>query len=62
MMLFERFKLPGVGLILAGVICRAEGLGILERDSMVVLLCTVGLLSLMFMAGLDNLDDFNFNG
>lgn len=62
-LLFERFKLPGiVGLILAGVVVGPHGLGILERDSTIILLGTVGLLFLMFMAGLEtSLDDLKYN-
>lgn len=62
-LLFERFRLPGiVGLILAGVIVGPNGLGLLERDSTIVLLGTVGLLFLMFMAGLEtSLDDLKYN-
>jgi Kef-type K+ transport system membrane component KefB/nucleotide-binding universal stress UspA family protein len=62
-LLFERIRLPGiVGLILAGVVIGPNGLGILERDSTIVLLGTVGLLFLMFMAGLEtSLDDLKFN-
>lgn len=62
-LLFERIKLPGiVGLILAGVIIGPHGLGILERDSTIILLGTVGLLFLMFMAGLEtSLDDLKYN-
>lgn len=62
-LLFERFKLPGiVGLILAGVIVGPNGLGLLERDGTIVLLGTVGLLFLMFMAGLEtSLDDLKHN-
>ncbi|PSB62508.1 cation:proton antiporter, partial [filamentous cyanobacterium CCP1] len=58
-LLFERIRLPGiVGLILAGVIIGPNGFGVLERDSTIVLLGTVGLLFLMFMAGLEtSLDD-----
>ncbi|HEY9298360.1 MAG TPA: cation:proton antiporter, partial [Phormidium sp.] len=52
-LLFERFKLPGiVGLILAGVVVGPHGLNLLQRDSTIILLGTVGLLFLMFMAGL----------
>lgn len=60
---FERLRLPGiVGLILAGVVVGPHGLGILERDNTVVLLGTVGLLFLMFMAGLEtSLDDLKYN-
>ena len=63
-LLFERFQLPGiVGLILAGVVVGPDGLGMLERDSTIVLLGTVGLLFLMFMAGLEtSLDDFKEDG
>ncbi|MGD1899655.1 MAG: cation:proton antiporter [Phormidesmis sp.] len=63
-LLFERLQLPGiVGLILAGVVVGPDGLGILQRDSTIVLLGTVGLLFLMFMAGLETgLDDFKEEG
>ncbi|MEL6909071.1 MAG: cation:proton antiporter [Cyanobacteria bacterium J06598_4] len=63
-LLFERLRLPGiVGLILAGVVVGPEGLGLLERDENIILLGTVGLLFLMFMAGLEtSLDDFKENG
>ena len=63
-LLFERLRLPGiVGLILAGVIVGPEGLGVLERGSNIILLGTIGLLFLMFMAGLEtSLDDLKDNG
>ena len=63
-LIFERLRLPGiVGLILAGVIVGPEGLGLLERGSNIILLGTIGLLFLMFMAGLEtSLDDFKANG
>lgn len=63
-LLFEKLNLPGiVGLILAGVVVGPEGLGLLERDENIILLGTVGLLFLMFMAGLEtSLDDFKDNG
>ncbi len=62
-LLFERIRLPGiVGLIIAGVVIGPNGLGILERDSTIILLGTVGLLFLMFMAGLEtSLDDLKYN-
>ncbi|MEA5579330.1 cation:proton antiporter [Anabaena sp. UHCC 0451] len=62
-LLFEKIRLPGiVGLILAGVIVGPHGLGLLARDSTIVLLGTVGLLFLMFMAGLEtSLDDMKYN-
>ena len=63
-LIFERLRLPGiVGLILAGVIVGPEGLGLLERGSNIILLGTIGLLFLMFMAGLEtSLDDLKDNG
>ncbi|HEY9771247.1 MAG TPA: cation:proton antiporter [Coleofasciculaceae cyanobacterium] len=63
-LVFERLRLPGiVGLILAGVIVGPEGLGLLERSSNIILLGTIGLLFLMFMAGLEtSLDDLKDNG
>ncbi|WP_017293438.1 cation:proton antiporter [Geminocystis herdmanii] len=62
--LFEKIKLPGiVGLIVAGIIIGPYGLGLLERDKTIVLFGTVGLLFLMFMAGLEtSLDDLKENG
>ncbi|AFY46304.1 Kef-type K+ transport system, membrane component [Nostoc sp. PCC 7524] len=62
-LLFEKIRLPGiVGLILAGVIVGPYGLGLLARDTTIVLLGTVGLLFLMFMAGLEtSLDDLKYN-
>ncbi|MEX2585226.1 MAG: cation:proton antiporter, partial [Balneolaceae bacterium] len=49
----KRLKIPGlVGLILAGALVGPSILGLLERDSTIDLLGTVGLLYLMFMAGL----------
>lgn len=62
-LVFERLKLPGiVGLILAGVVIGPYGLGLLARDETIVLLGTVGLLFLMFMAGLEtSLEDLKLN-
>lgn len=51
--LFKKMKIPGlVGLILAGTIVGPGMLGLIERDFTIELLGTVGLLYLMFMAGL----------
>ncbi|NBC66232.1 MAG: PTS transporter subunit EIIA [Bacteroidetes bacterium] len=51
--LVRKIKVPGlVGIILAGTIVGPSILGLLERDSTIELLGTVGLLYLMFMAGL----------
>lgn len=62
-LLFERFRMPGIiGLILAGLVVGPYGLGILERDGTIVLLGTVGLLFLMFLAGLEtSLEDLRLN-
>ncbi|PTX22417.1 transporter (CPA2 family) [Pontibacter mucosus] len=50
----NKFKIPGiVGMILAGVIIGPYGFGILERDASIELFGTVGLLYIMFLAGLE---------
>ena len=52
--IFHKIRLPGiVGYILAGVLVGPYGLGVLQNDSSISLLGTVGLLYIMFMAGLD---------
>ena len=52
-LLFARLRVPGlVGLILCGALIGPSGLGLLERDATIILLGTVGLLYLMFVAGL----------
>lgn len=52
-MAFKKLRIPGlVGLILAGTIVGPGLLGLIERDFTIELLGTVGLLYLMFMAGL----------
>lgn len=51
--LFRKLKIPGiVGLILSGTLVGPSIFGLLERDNTIELLGTVGLLYLMFMAGL----------
>ncbi|NJL41023.1 MAG: universal stress protein [Leptolyngbyaceae cyanobacterium SM1_4_3] len=62
-LLFERLRMPGIiGLILAGVVVGPYGLGLLQRDSTIELLGTVGLLFLMFLGGLEtSLDDLKRN-
>ena len=50
---FKKLRIPGlVGLILSGTVVGPGLLGLLERDFTIELLGTVGLLYLMFMAGL----------
>jgi Kef-type K+ transport system membrane component KefB/mannitol/fructose-specific phosphotransferase system IIA component (Ntr-type) len=52
-LVFKKLKIPGiVGLILSGTVVGPGLLGLLERDFTIELLGTVGLLYLMFMAGL----------
>ncbi|HEX4888512.1 MAG TPA: cation:proton antiporter [Luteibaculaceae bacterium] len=52
--ILSRFKIPGIiGLILAGVALGPKGLHILENDSSFRLFGFVGLLYIMFLAGLD---------
>lgn len=53
-MMMTKMKIPGIiGLIFAGVIVGPNGFGLLERDSTIVLLGTVGLLYILFIAGLE---------
>lgn len=58
---FQRLRIPGlVGLIVFGAVMGPSALGFLERDPTMILLGTVGLLYLMFYAGLSlNLTEFN---
>ncbi len=61
--LFNKIKVPHIiGLILAGVIIGPYGLNLLKRDSSIVLFGTVGLLYIMFLAGLEiDLTEFKKN-
>jgi Kef-type K+ transport system membrane component KefB/mannitol/fructose-specific phosphotransferase system IIA component (Ntr-type) len=53
-LLFERLRIPGIiGLIVAGAAVGPHGIGLLDRDPTIVLLGTVGLLYLVFLAGLE---------
>jgi Kef-type K+ transport system membrane component KefB/mannitol/fructose-specific phosphotransferase system IIA component (Ntr-type)/nucleotide-binding universal stress UspA family protein len=53
-LLAVRFRVPGIiGLIVAGAVVGPHGLGLLARDATVILLGTVGLLYLVFLAGLE---------
>lgn len=62
-LLAERMRVPGiVGLVLAGTAVGPTGLGLVERAGLIETLGTVGLLYLMFVAGLElDLDDFAAN-
>jgi Kef-type K+ transport system membrane component KefB len=58
--LFKKINLPGiVGLLLAGTFVGPKGFGIIEAAGVIDVLGKVGLLYLMFLAGLEiNLDQF----
>ncbi len=59
-LLFQRIRVPGiVGLIIAGVFIGPHALNVLARDQTMELLGTVGLLYIMFIAGLEvDLNEF----
>ena len=59
-LLFERLRVPGmVGLIAAGLLLGPHGVGFFEANETFALLATVGLIYLMFLAGLEiNLNEF----
>lgn len=53
-LLMQRLRLPGlIGLILAGAVVGPNALNLLARSNTIILLGTVGLLYLMFMAGIE---------
>lgn len=62
--LFNKLRVPHIiGLILAGVIIGPYGFNLLLRDSSIVLFGTVGLLYIMFTAGLEiDIEEFRKNG
>jgi Kef-type K+ transport system membrane component KefB len=52
--LLKRLKIPGIiGLILSGLIIGPHGLGWIEKNAAVDLFSTIGLLYIMFLAGLE---------
>ncbi len=59
----NKLKIPHlIGLIISGLIIGPHGFNILQRDSSIVLFGTVGLLYIMFLAGLEiDLVDFKKN-
>jgi Kef-type K+ transport system membrane component KefB len=61
--LLKRLKIPGIiGLIISGVIIGPFGFNIIEKSSAVELFSTIGLLYIMFIAGLDlNIGQFKIN-
>jgi Kef-type K+ transport system membrane component KefB len=61
--LLKRINIPGtVGLILSGVVIGPHGLNLLEKSSAVELFSTIGLLYIMFIAGLElDMNEFRKN-
>jgi len=61
--LLNKLKIPHlIGLIIAGAIIGPNGLNLMLRDSSIILFGTVGLLYIMFLAGLEiDLADFKKN-
>ncbi|MFU8844881.1 MAG: cation:proton antiporter [Bacteroidales bacterium] len=59
-LLLKKLRIPGIiGLILSGVIFGPHGFGLIEQNAAVDLFSTIGLLYLMFIAGLElDLDQF----
>lgn len=62
-LVLNKFKIPPIiGLIIAGAIIGPNGLNFMLRDSSIVLFGTVGLLYIMFLAGLEiDMADFKKN-
>lgn len=59
-LLLKRFKIPSIiGLIISGIIFGPNGINLLEMNSAIDLFSTIGLLYIMFIAGLE-LDMNNF--
>jgi Kef-type K+ transport system membrane component KefB len=61
--LLQRMRIPGIiGLIVSGVIIGPFGLNFLEKNSAVDLFSTIGLLYIMFIAGLElDMNEFKSN-
>jgi Kef-type K+ transport system membrane component KefB len=62
-LVLRQFRVPGViGLIISGVIMGPHALNVLEKNSAVELFSTIGLLYIMFIAGLElDMDEFRRN-
>ncbi|MDO1448894.1 cation:proton antiporter [Rhodocytophaga aerolata] len=62
-LLASKLRLPGIiGLILSGILIGPNGFHLLNRDISIVLFGTVGLLYIMFIAGLEiDMNDFKKN-
>ncbi|MCK9480611.1 MAG: cation:proton antiporter [Bacteroidia bacterium] len=61
--LLRKLNIPGIiGLIIAGVVIGPHGLHVLEKNSAIDLFSTIGLLYIMFIAGLElDLNEFKAN-
>lgn len=61
--LLRKLNIPGIiGLIIAGVVIGPYGLNILEKNSAIDLFSTIGLLYIMFIAGLElDMNEFKLN-
>ncbi|MES2240527.1 MAG: cation:proton antiporter [Bacteroidota bacterium] len=61
--LLKRLNIPGIiGLIISGVVIGPHGLNILEKNSAIDLFSTIGLLYIMFIAGLElDMNEFKAN-
>ena len=61
--LLKKLNIPGIiGLIISGVLIGPYGLGLLEKNSAIDLFSTIGLLYIMFIAGLElDLNEFKNN-
>ena len=59
--ILNRFKIPGIiGLILSGMVIGPYGLFLIQKNSAVDLFSTIGLLYIMFIAGLElDMNEFN---
>lgn len=61
--LLKKLNIPGIiGLIISGVVIGPHGLNILEKNSAINLFSTIGLLYIMFIAGLElDMNEFRAN-
>jgi Kef-type K+ transport system membrane component KefB len=62
-LIFNRFKIPGIiGLIISGTVIGPHGLFLIDKNAAVDLFSTIGLLYIMFIAGLElDLGEFRKN-
>ncbi|HMZ46748.1 MAG TPA: cation:proton antiporter, partial [Chitinophagaceae bacterium] len=62
-LLLKKINIPGIiGLIIAGVVIGPHGFNILAKNSAIDLFSTIGLLYIMFIAGLElDLNEFKAN-